>query len=99
MGPAIAILPVVAGGKAPAIKGGVKAASKNKGLVDRWFNARPNLNYGIATGAPSKFFAVDVDGPPGRDTLAALERKHGPLPVTVTVKCTVLDCTLRVRHG
>jgi hypothetical protein len=86
MGAAIAILPVVAGGKPPAIKGGVRAASKNKGLVDRWLKARPNLNYGIATGAPSKFFAVDIDGPLGRATLAALERKHGPLPATVTVK-------------
>jgi Bifunctional DNA primase/polymerase, N-terminal len=39
-----AILPVVPGGKKPAIQGGFKAASKNKAALDRWFGARPTQN-------------------------------------------------------
>ena len=47
---------------------------------------------GIATGRESGFFVLDVDqhGKPGEpsgfDTLAELERTHGPLPETFTVR-------------
>jgi Bifunctional DNA primase/polymerase, N-terminal len=81
-----AILPLVEGDKKPAIKGGVTAASKNKGAVDRWFRPRPGLNYGIATGARSRIFVLDVDGPEGRTSVHELTRKHGLLPCTVRVK-------------
>jgi hypothetical protein len=80
-----AVLPVVAGGKSPAIAGGYKAASKDKAQVEAHFRANPRLNYGIATGKVSDFVALDIDGPKGRATLAALVAKHGPLPKTVKV--------------
>jgi len=64
-----AILPLVEGGKTPANEGGVTAASKNKAAVDRWFQTRPGLNYGIATGARSRIFVLDVDGPEGKASL------------------------------
>ncbi len=80
-----AVLPVVAGGKAPAIAGGHKAASKDRAQVEAHFRANPRLNYGIATGDPSGFVALDIDGPEGRATLAALVAKQGPLPKTVKV--------------
>ena len=81
-----AILPLVEGRKIPAIKGGHNAASKDKAAVDRWFQTRPGLNYGIATGARSRMFALDVDGAEGRTSIRELTRKHGLLPCTVRVK-------------
>jgi hypothetical protein len=75
-----AIIPVVEGGKAPAIEGGYKAASKDWKRLEAIFRPNPRLNCGIATGAVSGFFAVDIDGLKGRATIAALVRKHGPLP-------------------
>ena len=44
------------------------------------------MNYGIATGAKSGFFAIDVDGPEGKASLEALTHDHGLLPKTVVVK-------------
>ena len=80
-----AILPIVEGGKSPAVVGGYKAASKEWKKLEAFFAANPRLNYGIATGAVSAFFALDIDGREGRATLAELVRKHGPLPKTITV--------------
>ena len=80
------VFPVEAGGKKPAIKNGFKAASTQKAKIDLWFRGHPELNYGIRTGAPSGFFALDVDGPEGQATIAALEKKHGQLPTTIKVK-------------
>lgn len=45
----------------------------------------PDWNVGILTGAPSGFFVVDVDAEAGGlESLADLERSHGPLPETLT---------------
>ena len=60
-----AILPVVEGGKAPAVKGGYRAAFKDRKKLETFFRANPHLNYGIATGALSGLFALDIDGPEG----------------------------------
>ncbi len=38
-------------------------------------------NWGVATGPGSRVFVLDVDGEAGKVSLAALEAKHGPLPV------------------
>ncbi len=78
-----AIIPLVEGGKAPAVDGGYKAASKDWKAIEAFFHANPCLNYGIVTGAVSRFFVVDIDGPKGRANLAELAREHGPLPQTV----------------
>jgi putative DNA primase/helicase len=80
-----AILPLVDGDKKPAIAGGVMAASKSQGAVDRWFQTRPDSNYGIATGAQSRIFVLDVDGPEGKASLLRLARENGYLPKTVRV--------------
>jgi hypothetical protein len=80
-----AILSVVEGGKSPAVVGGYKAASKEWKKLEAFFAANPRLNYGIATGAVSAFFALDIDGREGRATLAEHVKKHGPLPKTITV--------------
>jgi Bifunctional DNA primase/polymerase, N-terminal len=79
----VAVFPVTARGKAPAIAGGFKAASRDKKTVADWFRAGPELNYGIATGSRSGIFVLDVDGPKGA---ASLKELTPPLPKTVTVK-------------
>ena len=56
-----AVFPVVARGKNPAVKTGVKAASNDWNKIKQWFSAHPNANYGIATGAASNIIVVDLD--------------------------------------
>lgn len=49
-----------------------------------WFARWPEANVGIVTGTVSGLVVLDVDAAHGGgDSLAALERDHGPLPPTV----------------
>ncbi len=77
--------------KQPAIPGGFHAATTNPETVRRYWRI-PDRNIGIATGARSGFWILDVDGDAGEATLAALEHEHGPLPQTREV------ATARGRH-
>ena len=45
--------------------------------------ATPAANIGMATGAESRCWVLDIDGPEGIESLLALSAKHGRLPVTV----------------
>ena len=66
----------------PAGEPGVSGATTDLALIKTRFGARPWANVGIATGA---ILGLDVDPRHGGDrSLTALERVHGPLPVTVT---------------
>jgi hypothetical protein len=80
-----AVLPVAKGGKMPAIAGGVYAATNNMKTLAPIFKANPDLNYGIATGAPSGIFVLDIDGQDGKEAFAGLVKEHGALPKTVRV--------------
>lgn len=51
--------------------------------VAAWWAQWPNANIGVRMGGSSRLLALDVDGPEGRASLAALEAKHGPLPSTL----------------
>ena len=52
--------------------------------VDGWYQDHPDAGVGIVTGAISGIVVLDVDpAHGGDDSLAALERVHGPLPETV----------------
>ena len=90
-GAGFSVLPLQRAGKAPAIKGGCRAASSDPAQVDAWWAASPWSNVGVACGAASGGLVVidvDVDGETGEDgmaTLAAWEGEHGALPETVTV--------------
>jgi hypothetical protein len=49
-----------------------------------WFERWPDANIGIVTGAVSGLVVLDIDPQhDGEESLARLEREHGPLPVTV----------------
>lgn len=61
---------------------GVKNATRSAGTIEGWL-ARGPINLGIETGAASGVIALDVDPRhDGDEALAALERRHGPLPET-----------------
>lgn len=73
-------------GKHPAstedYKDGFKSATKDKEALGKLWAGRKGLNVGVATGAPSGMFVVDIDSTEGEAALAAL----GTLPDTLTVK-------------
>jgi putative DNA primase/helicase len=70
-------------GKHPAIKGWQKSASIDRKVLEGWFSREPR-NIGLVC-AQSGIVVVDVDPRNGgRETLAALIDKLGPLPETVT---------------
>lgn len=68
-------------GKHPKIFNGLNAASADLEVIKSmdWKNS----NIGIATGAKSGFFVIDVDGKEGMETLERLQKQHGKLPTTV----------------
>lgn len=69
-------------GKHPATPNGLTDATKDIEQLKKLWNSRKHLNVGIATGAVSGVFVVDIDGEPGEIDIAAL----GALPQTLTVK-------------
>jgi hypothetical protein len=67
-------------GKHPRTLRGVANATSDLTRVETWWTRWPDANVAIATG---RLVVLDIDGPAGRDALAALERTHGPLPATL----------------
>jgi hypothetical protein len=86
------IFPCVPRDKQPATEHGCKDATTDAEIIRRWWRQQPECNIAIATGAPSKVFAVDVDGLEAEGELRRLEAEHGELPATIET------ITLRGRH-
>jgi hypothetical protein len=66
-------------------------ATMDQAEVRRDYKRWPDANVGIVTGAVSGFFVVESDTADGHDvdgiaSLAMLEAKHGPLPLTLQAK-------------
>ena len=84
------VLPIKPGEKRPPMKAWQDAATTDLETIDTWWTKRyPEHGVGIATGAGSGIWVLDIDvsnGKPGAETLAALEAEHGPLPRTATVR-------------
>lgn len=78
--------------KLPATSHGFLDASIDPDIIRSWWRCDPNYNIGIATGAASHLFAVDVDGPEAEASLRTLERNNSELPPTVE------SITARGRH-
>lgn len=73
-------------GKHPRTKGGVKDATRDPGQIRAWWSTWPDAHVGVATGAPSGVWVLDVDDGAdvhGSADLAALEARHGALPPTL----------------
>jgi hypothetical protein len=84
-----AVFPLAPKSKLPLIAAkfggkGVLDATKNVVQIRKWWDINPEANIGIATGAASGFFALDIDAKnDGEETLSELERVNGALPKTV----------------
>ncbi len=78
--------------KRPATTHGVKDATTDPGVIERWWRQGPNFNIGIATGAVSKILVIDVDDLDAEAELRKLESLHCALPATVET------VTARGRH-
>lgn len=66
---------------------GCHDATLDERLVRDWWRRWPTVNIGIATGAVSNLFVLDIDPEKGGDrSLRLLVEAHGPLPMTATVR-------------
>lgn len=71
-------------GKHPRTMDGFKSATTEETRIRGWWRTWPLANIGIAAGARSGFFVVDVDPDKGGDaSLGVLLSEHGQLPETV----------------
>lgn len=80
------VIPIPNGLKHPNRPGWQDAATTDADLIAQWWGEHPDHGIGIATGAASGIWVLDVDvgvGKDGAETLADLEATYGPLPDTV----------------
>lgn len=70
--------------KRPRIKRWPTEATVYATRVHEWWTRWPDAGIGIVMGERSGLYAIDVDGPKGRASLAALVEEHGDLPTTLT---------------
>ena len=83
------VFPLFKGDKKPATASGFKEASDDPDKIESWFGTGREVNIGIATGAVSGVWVLDIDvknGINGNESLAALEAEFGKLPATLS--CT-----------
>lgn len=74
-------------GKHPRTFAGCKDATRSEMQIRWWWEQAPHANVGVACGADSNLFVLDVDPPHGGDaTLKALEERHGSLPATLRAR-------------
>jgi hypothetical protein len=86
----LAVFPCRPRDKRPATAHGCKDATTDVIEVQTWWQENPSYNIGIATGAVSGIFVVDVDN--AESELRRLEQQNGELPPTVEA------ITARGRH-
>lgn len=77
----LCVFPVIPRGKTPATKHGFKDATRDPQAIEAWWRNWPSCNIGVATGALSGVFVIDIDK--GEKELRQLEAQHGALPATV----------------
>ena len=77
--------------KQPAVFNGVKRATTDQDVITGWWRST-EYNIGLATGAQSRIFVIDVDSLDAETELAKLEQQHEALPRTTEV------LTARGRH-
>lgn len=79
------MFPLRPGLKEPMTAHGVLDATCDPSQIIEWWTACPDANIGGATGQACGMWVLDIDGPAGRASLAAIEAMLGfPLPATMT---------------
>ncbi|HEX7729880.1 MAG TPA: bifunctional DNA primase/polymerase [Terracidiphilus sp.] len=79
------LLPIRAHDKTPLVKGWPQLATSETRQLEAWAAQFPACNWGVATGAESGVFVLDVDGSPGKASLKAYRQRGLELPETLTV--------------
>jgi hypothetical protein len=74
--------------KRPLVKNGFYDATTDESVIRGWWSRRPNAMIGLPTGQASGLWALDLGhdeakGLDGTAALAAIERRHAPLPYTI----------------
>ena len=69
--------------KLPATEHGFLDATRDPNTIREWWSLLPNANIGIATGAASGVFVVDIDSPEAESELHKVEAEFGLLPPSV----------------
>jgi hypothetical protein len=69
--------------KRPATARGLKDATLDPEVIERWWRQVPSYNVGVVTGAASKIVVVDVDDVDAEAELRKLEEQNSALPSTV----------------
>ena len=82
------VIPVRPGQKRPMIAWQrYQEALPTQAEIEHWFARWPDANVAIVTGSLSGVVVIDVDPRHGgSESIAALEREHGPLPATVEAR-------------
>ncbi len=73
-------------GKVPLTEHGVTDATTDPDRIEAWWQRWPDANVAISTGNGSSIVVLDVDGDDGSESLRKLERRHGELPRTASIK-------------
>lgn len=72
-------------GKRPYFESWTEVATTDDKLINKWWSQEPKANVGIATGAQSNIFVVDVDPRSGgEESIDTLFSRHGRFPSTWT---------------
>jgi hypothetical protein len=98
------VFPVAQGGKTPLVKDWPNRATTDRSRIHAWRSRWPLANIGMPTGERSGIWVLDVDldaekGIDGPAELRELEKKHGPLPATTTVRTPRGGLHVYFRHA
>jgi len=72
-----AVFPVRPRAKEPLVAGAYKSATSDLAQVKAWWTQWPDANIGLATGAVSGLWVLDIDGPQGEQSFEQLVGEHG----------------------
>lgn len=72
--------------KTPLVREWQHVATTTPEQIRAWYAEYPGCNWGVACGAESGVWVLDVDGPNGEASLKALVERHGSLPAGLTVR-------------
>ena len=83
------VFPVKAGQKAPPLLSDwPRKASRSLHQIEAWTRLYLDCNWALACGPDSGVYVLDIDGPEGKASIDAWERRGWNLPVTRTHKTT-----------
>jgi hypothetical protein len=80
------LFPVAPRAKIPLVKDWRSLATSDPHTLQAWSLQHPDCNWGVACGAGSGVWVLDVDGANGKASLKDLVKQYGSLPARLTVR-------------